>query len=424
MKSLPKFSKNFPNLEFEIEGEAEFALVTDESMPILIEFLESQAIVAVDTETKSPINALDPLQSKIRLIQIGFPLAHQAVIVDCDVVDGRPLVDALCRPGLLKVFHNKKFDRKMFFSTFGVWLPECECTFVMSLEIAMGAGYKNLQERGHSFAALAKAFFNVDLDKTLQASEWAGPLTEQQLEYAALDVGGVIGSNRSLLLRLHEVLRKALTSEFPNEHGWGMGSETINPLSLDQEVEDVLAEVEYFGVPIAPEVIGQMQKVAHVQQQELLEKLCEAMNIPRQRNPFSGEIELSNEIKRLFNSPKALVRHLNPFLPEPLSNTRSEYLESILEDIKGLEDFDFGIQLINDLLKYKELTKLLQFDYRRHVHHVDGCLHGEFIPIGTSTGRLSSRSSGKEKLNVQQISSLPLEIEIEADDLWQCSFPI
>ena len=41
--------------------------------------------------------------------------------------------------------------------------------------------------REFSLAAAARLYLNTELDKTFQASDWSGPLTEAQIRYAALD---------------------------------------------------------------------------------------------------------------------------------------------------------------------------------------------------------------------------------------------
>jgi DNA polymerase-1 len=119
--------------------------------------------------------ALDPRRSRIRLFQT-YAGGDQALVIDLDYA-GAGILDLL--DGVNIIAHNVSFELS-FLEAAGVGLGELHCT-LQACRLMLG-------EYSTSLAEGAAAFLNLDLDKTLQASDWNAPhLTRQQIDYAAID---------------------------------------------------------------------------------------------------------------------------------------------------------------------------------------------------------------------------------------------
>ena len=132
---------------------------------------------ALDSQIEYTASAgLDPHRAEIRLLQLYGGKARAAV-VDIDKT-GRDALELL--QGVAAVLHNAPFDLA-FLGHRGVNLGRVHDT-QQAARLTLGASKCSL-------AAAAKHYLKVDLDKELQASDWAAPsLTEAQLRYAARDV--------------------------------------------------------------------------------------------------------------------------------------------------------------------------------------------------------------------------------------------
>jgi DNA polymerase-1 len=119
--------------------------------------------------------ALDPLRSRIRLVQLYGGGGRVAVI---DVFrTGEQILGLLS--GVNVVIHNAAFEL-MQLEARGVELGEVHCT-MQAARLTLGEGAMRLE-------VVAKAYLDVELDKSAQASDWATPHpTRQQLQYAADD---------------------------------------------------------------------------------------------------------------------------------------------------------------------------------------------------------------------------------------------
>lgn len=162
-----------------------------------LESLLGEAVLGLDIETHGK-NALVPQQSEIRLIQL-------ASATDCFVIDmDRSVPLTLLRELLgskkrLIVLHHAKFDVKHLFHHHGFEIRNLFCTMLASQLLAMGK-----RRMRHSLAEVALRYLGVRLDKQYQHSDWSGPLSEAQIQYAAQDA--------EILIKLHSVLERELTN--------------------------------------------------------------------------------------------------------------------------------------------------------------------------------------------------------------------
>lgn len=418
--------------------------------------LQNQTLIALDTETYplsseygDKASALDPHTSRIRLIQIAWStgIAEVVDVKRLGVENCAGLIEDLLNPNLTKVLHNKKFDLKQFRSTFGVWLPSCMCTMLMMKELAIVGGYKASQNRGHSYKSLIRDYCNLHLSKLEGGSDWArDELSESQLEYAALDVAAPRSRGGSLLLNAYNSLLEGIKAcsklcEIglgPRIEGWDFERLHLN----DQKSADVLAKVEFNGIPVNHQMLKAFQDAAKEQMNRSLVQVCIDLGLMYNEVPVAvssptldGELLWESQVivpqvtSRLINNPRALVDKVNEklkeMLKEPLEDLKSESLEQLLkqlqekeeedseaeepEILEDLQSINFGTAIVDNLLTYKTLAKIVGTDYYNMINPKTGRIHAPINEIGTGTSRMSSGGSGA--FNVQQMSNVSILIE-------------
>jgi DNA polymerase I len=134
------------------------------------------AIKRLATEIRYAQTAgLDPHRARIRLLQV-YAGGDRVLVIDLDRT-GAGVFHLL--DGAYVIAHNIAFELA-FLEAEGVALGGMQCT-LQAVRLSLG-------EHATSLAAAARAYLNVDLDKTLQASDWNAPsLTQAQIDYAAID---------------------------------------------------------------------------------------------------------------------------------------------------------------------------------------------------------------------------------------------
>jgi DNA polymerase-1 len=169
-------------------------LVTDPAaLPAVIQAVHESPLVGVDCET----TGLDPRSDRVRLLTLTCDTTDGGTVtyvVDCFAVDPAPLWPALAAVPI--VGHNLSFDLQ-FLARHGFEPGECRDTMLMSQVLYAG-------ERGlrHRLADCCERELGEAVSKELQASDWSGILSADQLAYAARDA--------LLTRRLHDVLAPKL----------------------------------------------------------------------------------------------------------------------------------------------------------------------------------------------------------------------
>src|SRR6476619_6001320 len=152
---------------------------TPQDLRRAIETLSSQPALGLDTETTD----LDPLTSRLRLIQLAAP--DKVFIVDLDAFRNEdfsksealaPLRRLLSDPRPIKIAHNAKFDAKFIKHNLGIDLGGLFDTLLASQIV--GAG--DIEER-HGLETVAGRYLNEAVDKTERLSNWEFELSEAQL---------------------------------------------------------------------------------------------------------------------------------------------------------------------------------------------------------------------------------------------------
>lgn len=184
---------------------------------------EHQAPIGIDTET----TGLNPHADRLRLLSIA--LGRKTFVLDADKVHPGDLLPVLHEKDL--VLHNGLFDLsfiRRYHPTFGTSAFD-----TMLASQLLDAGLPPAKGQ-HSLASLCDRLLDVRLDKSLQTSEWSGPLSEEQVRYAGLDAAITL----PLLHRLREDLAAAdlvETAELENRCLLGVVSMAMAGVPFDEE---------------------------------------------------------------------------------------------------------------------------------------------------------------------------------------------
>ena len=337
-------------------------VATKSALEQAIAAVSSQQVIGVDTETTS----LDPFDGNIRLLQLATP--EQNFVIDLYKVPAlkhRGLRELLSSESPIKVFHNAKFDLKMFLHHFNLEVDGIFDTLLASQLIGAGR-----HEGGHGLAAVSDRHLGETVDKSLQISDWSGELSDAQYEYAARDA--------ALMIPLYARLAAAL-NEFSLEFVARLEFECILPL----------AAMELAGMALDGEcwraLVVNLERAHEVLSNELRRVL--AAGIP--------QLTLFGEPPNInLDSPTQVIDALAN-MGIKVEGTRSWQLQPLSKQHPAIEK----------LLEYRSVQKLLSsygLALLEHINPFTGRIHADFRQLGATGGRMSCSDP-----NLQQVPNTP-----------------
>lgn len=135
-------------------------------------------VIGVDTEA----TGLSMLRDRLCVVQLTDGKGYIYVVKVESPYNCPNLKKLLSDKNVEKIFHFARFDVAMIKKCLGVVCEPVFCTKIAS-KLARTSTDK------HSLKAIVKEFFDVDLNKEEQTSDWAVPhLSEKQIQYAGGDV--------------------------------------------------------------------------------------------------------------------------------------------------------------------------------------------------------------------------------------------
>jgi DNA polymerase-1 len=308
----------------------------------------SDAALALDLETygNRSADALQPHRGDVRLISLA--LENEApVVIDLRALgEGSPDWAALFHDREL-LGHNLQFDLRWLEAKFGVRGRQLFCTYAAARLLSNGD-----RQLRNDLGAVLERHLKVHLEKSYGTSDWGAlMLTDAQFQYAADDV------------RYLHRLRNQLAQE------------------LVQTKLDALFQLEMELLPVTVS----MERAGFAIDRQKLEAIRDLAKGESKQGPL-------RELRELFG----------------LANFDSP--EQVLAKFKGL-----GVELPDtneDTLKRCDHPGArLLLDYRalemqrRQAETLlaevasDGRIHAEFLPLGTDTGRFSSRQPNLQNIN-------------------------
>ena len=156
-----------------------FITRTEAELAEAFERLRAAAALGCDTET----SGLSPTSGRLYSVQFSDGEFNVLVPLSEGVGLG-PLADILADEGIIKIFHNARFDLD-FLSAAGLAVRNVFDTMIAEKVLTRGAN------QSASLADTLYRYFAVDLDKTQRAKftrKWDGIWTDELVDYALSDV--------------------------------------------------------------------------------------------------------------------------------------------------------------------------------------------------------------------------------------------
>jgi DNA polymerase I len=302
---------------------------------------------------------LDPHRARIRLLQV-YAGGDCALVIDLDHT-GPGVLDLL--DGVSVIAHNMPFELS-FLEAAGVALGELHCT-LQATRLTLG-------ERATSLAAAAATYLNLELDKSLQTSDWNAPnLSRQQIDYAAIDAVFAWRIAEKILPRFdvqrsaYEIQMKAVPAATRmDQRGFKLDVDAHARLIEDLKKERLAAEQEYREACLTSGHTALADK---------------APSTPTQKAALLTALLSSDELSRWRRTEKSGA----------LSTRRSELLRA------------GHYPPIRALVKLSRIDKLLSsfgHTLAALVSPVTGRIHAHYRVAGTTSGRASCAGP-----NLQQI---------------------
>ena len=148
----------------------------------LLDYFSSQEFLGIDTETTS----LSPLQGKLTLCQVSDATGETISLVQRPTNESKNIISLMQNNQVMKIFHYARFDLGFIKQHLQCEVNNFFCTRILSKVV--------MPDESAKLKDLLLRFFNVELDKSLRLSfgagnpDWNGVLSEEQKQYASLDV--------------------------------------------------------------------------------------------------------------------------------------------------------------------------------------------------------------------------------------------
>lgn len=408
----------------------------EETSPNILQALySSPSYIALDTESYplfdkygDKSSGLDPYTSKVRLISLH--IHGETYVIDCLYHKPIDILNALSKHTVIA--HNAVHDIKAIKRSFGVDLT-LRCTHTALCTLAVSTGWKSALMRGKGLDDMARDVFSIHLKKGYGTSDWSKKkLSREQLIYSALDVAAPKNSGvKSVLIEAYQLIEKTCCEDLNEKFAF----------YLDQDMLPILADMALNGLPMNKDLLELTSSSFSPLIDDLVLKLCSFLSLPIEKRmafkngSFTKQIHIPEQTSRLLNNNKDLVKHVRGKLRsnggEDISDLQADTLLSYIKSLESesdneeeendisISEVSTDIDMLKILLSYKKLSKMKsEVDkYISNLNPVTGYLHTNTNVIGTATARMSSSGGeGQARVNIQQISTLPFDIEYEKDN--------
>ncbi len=317
--------------------------------------LQGESAIALDIETYGPGkgDALDPWKGEIRLLQLA---GEQTCVFLLDLkalgYDLGPLGDLLASK--LIIGHNLRFDARWLRVKCGLRLPRLSCTLTAARLLSAGT------KPGNDLDKCLERYCGIAPAADESRSDWGGMLlTGDQIAYAARDVAHL----HLLKGRLdHELEMAGLDGAF----------------ALESRLLPVVIDMEVAGMAVDADNLRAIECSCRDQAAAVANEVRGLLGLP--------ELNLGSS-KQLLAALKG--RGID------LISTNEEALRSCGEK-----------EVVPKILAHRAFEKQAQ-QAATLVESIasDGRIHGQFDPMGTATGRFSSKSPNLQNIGRGELRS-------------------
>ncbi|MBS1787791.1 MAG: hypothetical protein JST85_08720 [Acidobacteria bacterium] len=331
--------------------------VADE-LPRIVAELRAQPVIGLDTET----TGLDPHTARLRLLQLSTP--QHCFLFDCfqwSAEQLSPVLEIIAAEQPIKIAHNAKFDWKFLARHLGVRMNGIFDTYLAS--VLASAGDENDR---HGLEPVVSRYLNQQLNKDAQLSNWAGELSQYQIEYAARDAQVLLSLREALQAKLGE-LDLLVTAE------------------LEFAAVPAIAGMELAGVYLDADCWRALLGHMTVERDAVADELQHILGAGASQLNLFGDPEPIN-----LDSP-AQVKEALARIGIEVEDTREWTLSKLAKDHP----------VVAKLLEHRGLSKNLSSfgaNILEYVNPVTGRLHADFRQLGTPTGRITTSSPSLQQI--------------------------
>ena len=304
---------------------------SESDLKSLCKKIDDCKIVALDTEFIRR-NTYFPILSLIQVAVDG-----QIYVVDCLCgLDISCMLKIINDDKIIKILHSSRQDLEIFYKESGALPKNIHDTQIL----ANFCGF----DFNASYANLVKRFFNIDLDKKMQNSNWLRrPLNPRQIEYAKIDV---LYLERIYFNLLKIVKKKGLLDSYHQDVAL-LSNSLLNSSADSMFKSFTKSRMKNFRKHKVP-----MQKVLDLL--ILRDELAQKINIPRRHLISDENLELAilaGEIKCVLD--KGSKKSFEKILKK--SNYDLDLEEKSCKIDLDNDNFDFARKELGDIAKKLDL---------------------------------------------------------------------
>lgn len=316
-----------------------------------IRLLDDKPVIGVDCET----NGLDPHTKDIKLLQLSD--SENTLVINTQKI-GYDAVAHYVRPfledkNIVKTLHNAKFDTKFIKHRLGIDIERIYDTYLASL--ILEGGLK--RPRGfHGLGQTLERYTNIKIDKSEQASNWGGELSQSQINYAATDA---------------ECLFPLREAQIPQLQKFGL----VKCAKLEFEAVLPIAWLELCGFYLDFDAWMKLADSNLVKAEQIANEIYELLApVIEQGSLFDVGINLNSHVQ--------IQKYFRAF-GVPMPDSTKEFMLLPLTE---------KYPIVQKLLDYRAAIKANSSfgeGYREFINSVTGRIHADFKQIGANTGRLA-----------------------------------
>lgn len=327
----------------------------------VIDFLENNSIIALDSETQG----FDCHTKKLLSLQLGNETIQ--FVIDFQSEDCSFLVKYLKDENKLWLLFNAKFDNQFLLKNLGVQPAKVYDAFLA--ECLLYAGY----EKGSidlSLKGVAQRYCNVTLDKTIRG----------QINYKGINDPTVILYGAKDVAYLHEIREKQLVAI----DKWQLNK----VLDLENQVVRVLAKMEYDGILLDTVKWKEIANITEKNTKESQSKLDDII-VKEAKSNIKLQKYINTQTNLFdFEEPKTRINWSS-------SSQKVEILNKIGIKVEDTSDATLqklkSNEIIKELLVYNKNAKLASTygkEFLKFVNPITKRVHTNHYQI-LSTGRMS-----------------------------------